>query len=78
MAAPYDPRPTADRSTGDVAITRVHTGNIEQFEQHLRASVARAIDTETVYNPLGFDAGPGPLRVVSAPTPAAAGTERAW
>jgi DNA polymerase I-like protein with 3'-5' exonuclease and polymerase domains len=78
VAAPYDPRPTADRSTGDVAITRVHTGNIEQFEQHLRASVARAIDTETVYNPLGFDAGPGPLRVVSAATRAADGTERAW
>lgn len=78
MAAPYDPRPTADRSTEDVAVTRVDAENIAEFELHLRASIARAIDTETVYNPKGFDDGPGPLRVVSAATRAPDGSERAW
>ncbi len=78
MAAPYDPRPTADRSPADVPLTLVGPGDLSELGHHLRTSVARAIDTETVYDPDGPDVGPGPLRVLSAATRSSDGDERAW
>ena len=78
MAAPYDPRPTADRSPGDVPVTVVTDAQVSEFARHLRASVATAIDTETVYEPRMSEDGPGELRVVSAATRGMDGTERAW
>ena len=78
MAAPYDPRPTADRSPADVPLTLVGPGDLSELGHHLRTSVARAIDTETVYDPDGPDVGPGPLRVLSAATRSPDGEERAW
>ncbi len=78
MAAPYDPRPRTDRSPSDVPLTFVGPGLLDELRSHLLGSVACAIDTETVFDPRGVDRGPGPLRVISAATRAADGTERAW
>ena len=78
MAAPYDPRPVADRSPEDVPLVRVRGDQVEQLAAHLSEAVACAIDTETVYDPAMATQGPGPLRVVSAATRAADGVERAW
>lgn len=78
MAQPYDPRPVAHRQPADVPVTVVDDATLPEFATALRDSVARAIDTETVYKPGGVDRGPGPLRVLSAATRGADGSERAW
>jgi len=78
VAAPYDPRPRADRSPGDVALTFVGPRQLDELREHLLGAIACAIDTETVFDPRGVDRGPGPLRVISAATRAPDGTEKAW
>lgn len=78
VAVPYDPRPATSRRTDDVPVTVVTTDLIAEFTIALRQSVARAIDTETVYKDGAFTHEPGQLRVISAATRAADGDERAW
>ena len=78
MTVISDPRPQPEKFPTDIAIVRVRQTEIEDFTNALRNSTARAIDTETVYHPDAFTEGPGQLRVISAATKFADGTETAW
>lgn len=75
-----DPRPEATRDPADVALTFVSRDDLGDLVDALAASEARAVDTETVYEPReAATRGKVPkLRVISAATRGADGTERAW
>ena len=64
----------ATRHPGDVEVTVVNNDILAEFGEALRVSPRVAVDTETVF----VDNGIGQLRVVSAATRDAAGSERAW
>lgn len=80
MATPFDPRPAPLRQPDEVDIHVVDNTRIDDFASALRTSVARAIDTETVYvrglNNTGTEVGQ--LRVVSAATRTLDGLDTAW
>lgn len=78
MTAISDPRPQPKKFPADIPIVRVRQEELKDFTNALRNSTARAIDTETVYHPDAFTEGPGQLRVISAATKFADGTETAW
>ncbi|MXX42780.1 MAG: hypothetical protein F4Z53_07030 [Acidimicrobiales bacterium] len=75
-----DPRPEASRDPAQVPITIVGSDGLGDFVDELRASTARAMDTETDFEPRQAETrGHVPkLRVISAATRARDGTERAW
>ena len=75
-----DPRPVQTKDPADVPVCVVGPDGLGEFVDALAASVGRAIDTETEYEPRGMAArGHVPqLRVISAATRAPDGTERAW
>lgn len=75
-----DPRPEASRDPAQVPITIVGSDGLGDFVDELRASAARAMDTETDFEPRQAETrGHVPkLRVISAATRARDGTERAW
>ncbi|WP_419854033.1 DNA polymerase [Candidatus Poriferisodalis sp.] len=75
-----DPRPEASRDPAQVPITVVGRDGLGDFSDALRASAARAMDTETDFEPREAETrGRVPkLRVISAATRAPDGTERAW
>ncbi len=75
-----DPRPEASRDPARVPITVVGRDGLSDFVDALRASTARALDTETDFEPRQAESrGHVPkLRVISAATRARDGTERAW
>ena len=80
MATPFDPRPAPLRQPDEVEIRVVDNTRIDDFASALRSSVARAIDTETVYvrglNNTSTEVGQ--LRVVSAATRGLDGLDTAW
>ncbi|MDH3498713.1 MAG: DNA polymerase [Acidimicrobiia bacterium] len=80
MAIPFDPRPVAERQPSDVPCRIVHDdATLGALAAALRASSARAIDTETVYTDQPLEvAGPGALRVVSVATRDHSGADTAW
>ena len=75
-----DPRPVPTKDPADVPVSVVGPDGLGDFVDALAASVGRAIDTETEYEPRGVAArGHVPqLRVISAATRAPDGVERAW
>lgn len=75
-----DPRPDATRDPADVALTFVNRDDLGDLVDALAASEARAVDTETVFEPReAATRGKVPkLRVISAATRGADGAERAW
>ncbi|WP_419944806.1 DNA polymerase [Candidatus Poriferisodalis sp.] len=75
-----DPRPTHTRDPAQVPLTLVGREDLGDLVDALAASDARAVDTETVFEPRAAAArGKVPkLRVISTATRAADGTERAW
>ena len=75
-----DPRPAPGAQPGDVQVELVGPAELGAFADALASSVARAIDTETVYETFARGArGQVPvLRVISAATRAADGSERSW
>jgi len=75
-----DPRPVQTKDPADVPVSVVGPDGLGDFVDALAASVGRAVDTETEYEPRGVaPRGHVPrLRVISAATRAPDGTERAW
>lgn len=75
-----DPRPEPTRDPGHVPLRIVGRNDLGDLVDALAASAARAVDTETVFEPREASArGTVPkLRVISAATRATDGTERAW
>ncbi len=75
-----DPRPSATRDPAQVPLTLVGHDDLGDLVDALANSEARAVDTETVFEPRDAAArGNVPqLRVISAATRDADGTERAW
>ena len=75
-----DPRPAPTKDPAAVPVTVVGRDNLGEFVDALRGSAARAVDTETVYEPreLGSRGKVPQLRVISAATRAPDGTECAW
>ena len=75
-----DPRPAPTKDPAAVPVTVVSRADLGEFVDALRGSAARAVDTETVYEPR--ESGPRgkvpQLRVISAATRAPDGTECAW
>ena len=75
-----DPRAPATRHPADVAVTVVGPDGLGELADALAGSTARAVDTETVYEPreVGVRGHVPQLRVISAATRSADGAERAW
>ena len=75
-----DPRPEASRDPAQVPITVVSRDQLGAFVDALSASAARAVDTETDFEPRDAETrGLVPkLRVISAATRSPDGVERAW
>ena len=75
-----DPRPAPTKDPAAVPVTVVSRDSLGEFVDALRDSAARAVDTETVYEPrVAGPRGKVPqLRVISAATRAPDGTECAW
>ncbi|MCY3584703.1 MAG: DNA polymerase [Acidimicrobiaceae bacterium] len=75
-----DPRPEASRDPAQVPITVVSRDQLGDFVDALSASAARAVDTETDFEPRDAETrGLVPkLRVISAATRSPDGVERAW
>src|SRR4051794_19521168 len=78
VPAAGDPAPR-DPSSVPVTIVR-RPDDLPAFTRAVRGASHLAIDTETVFAGAGAGGGPGPgpMRVLSAATRAADGTERAW
>ncbi len=75
-----DPRPTASADPAQVPITFVTCDALADFVDALATSTARAVDTETVYEPgqLKLRGHVPQLRVIAAATRDLSGSERAW
>ena len=75
-----DPRAVATREPASVGVTEVGADGLGELVDALAGSVARAVDTETVYESreVGSKGHVPRLRVISAATRAADGAERAW
>ncbi|WP_420608817.1 DNA polymerase [Candidatus Poriferisodalis sp.] len=75
-----DPRPEASRDPAQVPVTVVGPDRLGEFVGALSASEARAMDTETVYEPryAGSRGRVPQLRVISAATRTPDGAEHAW
>ena len=75
-----DPRPESTRDPAQIPVTVVSSGGLGDLVEAFAASIARAVDTETVYEPrdVGSRGHVPQLRVISAATRDPDGTERAW
>ena len=75
-----DPRPEQARDPAEVPVTLVAPDDLGDFIGALATSVARAMDTETVYEArdVGSRGRVPQLRVISAATRSPDGAERAW
>lgn len=75
-----DPRPEPTRDPAQVPVTVVDGDSLGDFVDALSASAARAVDTETDFEPRDAETrGLVPkLRVISAATRSPDGAERAW
>ncbi len=75
-----DPRPDATRDPAHVPLKLVDPDDLGDLVDALAASEARAVDTETVFEPreAAMRGNVPKLRVISAATRGADGAERAW
>lgn len=75
-----DPRPESTRDPSQIPVTVVSSDGLGDLVEAFAGSVARAVDTETVYEPrdVGSRGHVPQLRVISAATRGPGGTERAW